>query len=144
MLYHHATCFSPTKHTFATAVADKAFIGWPGLTRELVSKYLPEVEATVVGHIKQEQMHLQSTAENNDTEAQEDFYPTMEQPNVRTKDVIYKVFEGKDMAFMDLTGRFPKRSRSGNEYILIAYHYDSNVIWADPIKNRTKGVILQA
>ena len=32
------------------------------------------------------------------------------------------------MAFMDLTGRFPKRSRSGNEYILIAYHYDGNVL----------------
>ena len=36
---------------------------------------------------------------------------------------------------MDLTGRFPFRSGSGNEYIMVAYHYDANAILATPVKN---------
>ena len=38
--------------------------------------------------------------------------------------------------FMDLTGRFPFHSGSGNEYIMIAYNYDANAILAEPVKNR--------
>ena len=48
------------------------------------------------------------------------------------------------MSFMDLTGRFPKHSRSGNQYLLVVYHYDGNVIWAEPLKNRTSQTISQA
>ena len=45
---------------------------------------------------------------------------------------------------MDLTGRFPHCSSRGNEYILIAYHYDSNTILGIPIKNRQAATISQA
>ena len=37
--------------------------------------------------------------------------------------------------YTDDTGRFSTRSRSGNQYIMIAYHCDSNVILACPFKN---------
>ena len=36
---------------------------------------------------------------------------------------------------MDLTGRFPYKSSRGNEYILIAYHFDFNAILGVAIKN---------
>ena len=45
---------------------------------------------------------------------------------------------------MDLTGRFPKQSSWGNEYILVAYHYDVNLIKVIPIKNRHSQVITEA
>ena len=38
--------------------------------------------------------------------------------------------------YMDTTGRFPQRSSRGNEYLLIAYHFDANLIYGMPIKNR--------
>ena len=35
------------------------------------------------------------------------------------------------------TGRFPVTSSSGNKYILVAYHFDSNTIHAKPLKTRS-------
>jgi len=45
---------------------------------------------------------------------------------------------------MDLTGRFPKRSSCGNQYILVGYHYDGNCILGIPIKNRRGVTITEA
>ena len=38
--------------------------------------------------------------------------------------------------YTDDCGRFPIRSRSGNEYIMITYHCDSNTILQAPFVNR--------
>jgi len=46
--------------------------------------------------------------------------------------------------YTDPTGRFFVPSISGNSYILVLYGYDSNFIHAEPMKNRTKEVILAA
>ena len=50
----------------------------------------------------------------------------------------------KNMVYTDLTGRFPYRSSRVNEYILVGYHYDSNTILAEPLKNRTAPMIIEA
>ena len=67
----------------------------------------------------------------------QDFTPEPPAPNMKSNDVAYIVIDKKELstAYHDLTGRFPIRSRSGNEYIIIAYHYDANCIIAHPIKN---------
>ena len=44
----------------------------------------------------------------------------------------------------DLTGRFPVRSSKGNQYILVAYEYDSNSILVEPVKNRSEAEHLRA
>jgi hypothetical protein len=46
--------------------------------------------------------------------------------------------------YTDPTGHFLVPSVSGNSYILVAYNYNSNFIHAEPMKNRTKEVILAA
>ena len=38
--------------------------------------------------------------------------------------------------YTDDTGRFPVISRKGNQYIMLAYHYDDNAIMAVPFKSR--------
>ena len=60
-LFYHAACFSPTKRTFVDAIKINAFASWPGLTVELVNKYLPRTEATIKGHIRQQYKGKQST-----------------------------------------------------------------------------------
>ena len=52
IMFYHAACFSPPKSTFIQAIKRNAFTSWPGLTAELVAKYLPKTEATVKGHTK--------------------------------------------------------------------------------------------
>ena len=38
--------------------------------------------------------------------------------------------------YTDDTGRFPVHARSGNQYIMIAYHCDANLILAEPFPSR--------
>ena len=60
-LFYHAVCFSSTKRTFVDTIKRNAFASWPGLTAELVNKYLPKTEATIKGHIRQHYKGTQST-----------------------------------------------------------------------------------
>ena len=39
-LFYHAACFSPTKRTFVDVIKINAFASWPGLSMELVNKYI--------------------------------------------------------------------------------------------------------
>jgi len=48
------------------------------------------------------------------------------------------------IGYMDLTGRFPRRSSRGNEYILVGYYYDANHIKGIPINNRCGPTITEA
>ena len=42
ILFYHAACFIPTKITFVERIKINSFTSWPGLTAELVNKYLPK------------------------------------------------------------------------------------------------------
>ena len=53
-------------------------------------------------------------------------------------------FESRMMGYLDLTGRFPYPSSNGNQYIMVAYDYDSNAIIAQPIKNRQAATMRDA
>ena len=39
--------------------------------------------------------------------------------------------------YLNQTGRLSVTSSKGNKYILVAYHYDSNTIHAEPLKTRS-------
>lgn len=61
------------------------------------------------------------------------------QDQKKTRDVIYALttYNEKDLAAGDLTGRFSYRSSRGNQYVMIMYNWDSNLIWGLPLKKRT-------
>jgi hypothetical protein len=46
--------------------------------------------------------------------------------------------------YTNQTGRFPCTSSSGNNYVLIAYHYDCNCILAEPLPNHKANSIVAA
>ena len=79
-------------------------------------------------------------------ELDEDSFPPSPTPNIKTNDVAYMVIDKNELstAYTDLTGRFPCKSSSGNEYLLVAYHYDANCIIANPLRNRKKDTITEA
>ena len=79
-------------------------------------------------------------------ELDEDSFPPSPTPNIKTNDVAYMVIDKNELstAYTDLTGRFPCKSSSGNEYLLVAYHYDGNCIIAKPLRNRKKDTITEA
>ncbi len=46
--------------------------------------------------------------------------------------------------FTDQTGRFPKKTSCGNQYIMVLINVDSDAILVEPMKNRTSGEMIQA
>ena len=57
---------------------------------------------------------------------------------------FYQIDPNKNIAYTDLTGRFPVTSASGNKYILVMYHYDTNTIIGHPVKGQSDADILPA
>ena len=135
ILFYHAAFFSPTKSIFVEAIKRNAFTSWPGLTADLVNKYLPRTEATVKGHIRQQYKVTQSTKIK-----QEVFKSTHQEPpeilTKRTNQIFLKVIECSNKTFTDQRGRFPITSSRGYKYIMIVYDYDTNNILAEPLKSR--------
>ena len=75
-----------------------------------------------------------------------DTFPSSESPNTKTHEVMYSLIESSsiDTSYTDPTGRFPYRSSQSSVYILVVYHYDTNRILTQPVKNRQAATLVQA
>ena len=137
----HGSLFSPRYSTLKKAIQKNFLDSFPGLTESLISKHLPPSIATELGHLRQERQHLQSTA--SPLPSNDDWFPQRE---TKTNDIIYAItsYTVKDVTAADLTGRFPYTSSRGNQYVMIMYNYDANVIWGLPLKSRNATVIVEA
>ena len=95
---------------------------------QLKRKIKPETETKVVDTIN------------------EDHFPMSDIPNKKTHEVCYFLISTEEICtgFMDLTGHFPQKSSQGHEYILVGYHYDSNLIHGIPVKNRKGSSLSEA
>ena len=56
--YLHGYCFIPTPRTFLKAVNNGNFLTWTGLNNQKISKHLPPIIATALGHMDQERKNL--------------------------------------------------------------------------------------
>ena len=76
----------------------------------------------------------------------EDSFPASPNPNVTTNKAAYMVINHKEIstAYTDLTGRFPCKSSSGKQYVLVGYHYNGNTILGQSMKNRKTETITAA
>ena len=64
--YLHQCAFSPTTMTWLQAVKKGHFKTWPGVTVEVIQRYLPKSKATTLGHLDQQRKNIQSMKLNND------------------------------------------------------------------------------
>jgi hypothetical protein len=117
----------------------------PGLTAKLVREKLPKSIATVKGHLNRQRKNIRSTQPRAiETNANEDSNPPSDSPNQRSHHVFAAVTDVTGQISTVLTGQFPITSGRGNKYILVLYHYDSNAILAEPMKNRSDNEHLRA
>ena len=75
----------------------------------------------------------------------DDSFPVSPTPNIKTNYVAYMIINRSDIstAYTDLTGQFPCKSISGNEYVMVAYHYNGNTIIGCPLKKYEQKILLQ-
>ena len=75
-----------------------------------------------------------------------DAFPISDDNNIKMQEATYHLFEssGIGIGYTNLTGRFPYRSSRGNKCILVAYHYDANIIFPEPVNNRQVATLTSA
>eukprot|EP00804_Cyclotella_cryptica_P024875 CCRYP_011786-RA/>CCRYP_011786-RA protein AED:0.28 eAED:0.28 QI:0/0/0/1/1/1/2/0/729 len=123
----HATAGYPVKSTWLQAIKCGSYNSWPGLTYTLVAKYCPTADATIQGHMAQPRQHIRSPKQA--------MYHQQTSPASPQHDIdIFTVPLNK--IFTDDTGRFHPRSCSGNQFIMIAFHANTNAILVRPFPNK--------
>ena len=139
MRYHHAAAGFPTKPTWSKAVKNRQFTSWPGLTTDAIAKYFPESEETIKGHVRKTKSGLQLTKRTQEwtdnllTKHEADIaHTTTKSRNIFIQ--IYNVENDEALLkiYTDQTGRFPKKSSRGNQYVMVLVELDSNAIWSKP------------
>jgi hypothetical protein len=116
------------------------FSSWPGLTEHDVEKHLSKSTSTTKGHLNQQRQNARTTKIKDTKEI--DTEPDMDH-GIKTQ-FVYAATIDAGQIYTDHTGRFPVVSSKGNKYIMTIYHYDSNAILAQPIKDRTAPELLKA
>ena len=137
--YFHAAAGYPVKDTWLKTIRAGNYSTWPGLTLQNTTKYCPVPVTTLKGHMVQTRQNICSTKPKPPStspivvkDKENDQVPINEKPS---NDLHISV-QPMSKLYTDDTGRFPVRSWSGNQYIMIAYHCNSNAILAQPFKTR--------
>ena len=67
---------------------------------------------------------------------------------MRTREIFYAIYDLENEAqlkmYTNQTGRFPKKSSGGNQYIMVLIELDSNAILVEAMKNRTSAEMIRA
>ena len=135
----HAVCGFPVKSTWLKAIKAGNFHGWPLLNEKNVQKYYPETAATPKGHLNQTRKNVRSTKPKPLVEVKDN-----RMRGKKERDIYTRVYDVRETVFSDQTGQFPKRSLSGNRYIMVMVEIDSSGILVEPLKNRTDGELIRA
>ena len=130
--YYHASLVSHPKRTLIEATNAGYLKGCPGLTAAAISKYVAVEDATEMGKIKQKQQGTNSTTnksrrgrpsrqtQQSDTAtaiADAISVPTQEPDNNKTHLVFMSVNRVEGYVASNQTGKFPRTSNRGMQYI---------------------------
>ena len=158
--FYHTTLGSPAISTFIGAASRGYLTCFPQLTVQKIRRNKPHTVATSMGHLDQTRKNYKSTKKpvvpsnspvvvkpSSDPSATllppaevDDIFPVSTPAPTHT---VYTRIHQTHQNYMDGTGRFPVRSRSGNESILIMYNYDANYIHCEPMR-RGRGRLIDA
>ena len=148
--YYHAAAGFPTKPLWLKAIKNKQYASWPGLTWEVVNKHFPESEKTLKGHGRKTRSGLQSTKTSSQIDDDDKITNATEFTHSPTKqkEAIICTFDLSDEAerrmYTNQTGRFPKKSSQGHQYIMVLIKIDSNAILVEAMKNQSMGEMMRA
>ena len=146
------------RSTWLKAIGSGNFASFPGLTLVNAKRFCPSTDATIKGHLVQDHQGKKSSHPKpkcaNDATKEDDVRspfaglgygakqatpppPDVNAPALESDAVnelhVRVVHHSK--LYTDDTRRFPFHARSGNQYVMVAYH-SSNVIIVEPFKSR--------
>ncbi len=95
--------------------------------RKKCHKFFPESEETQKGHMQEQQQGVCFIKEAESPDKNQTIIP-----HVKKHDILILV---KATMYSDQTEKFPTLSSKGNKYIMVLHDINSNLLWAEPIKN---------
>ena len=156
--YFHAAAGFPVRSTWIDAINAGKYASWPDLTLNNAKKYCTSATETILGYLVQGRQGVRSTrrrrrgdhspatptnmpAPTGDTEHNT---KRDNQLSHQTSKELHIQVRHISKLYTDDTGWFPVQARSCNQYMMIVYHCDLNVILACPFNSRKDVNILQA
>ena len=141
----HGCAGYPVLATWIEAIKKGQYASWPGLTPQLVQRYMRKQIPTIMGHMTNIRGGTRSTKPRVDkvnTQLKSP-RPHLElQEGHKVNASVIRPEELKGLISTDLAGRFPFQSFKGNNYIFLLYDYDSNAILVTAIRSRQAKDIL--
>ena len=142
-MFYHQIMGSPPKSTLLKAIKNNQLQSFPGLTYGLIKNHLPPSTATHKGHMTRKRKGVQSTKNKQDEilDARR-IVDDMNPPEQMCTALDDKLFcfslqtDKLDTLYTDLCGRFPVRSFGGHNYVFVGYHYRTNAILIEPMKDQ--------
>ncbi len=132
--FYHACLGFPVKQTWLDAIKAGNCDTFNGLTYSNAAKYCPNSDETIMDHLAQQQQNARSTKHKQPTSLQIVCPP----PPVATPyNQVFVMTQPLSKLFTDDTGRFPVRAHSGNQYVIIAFHADGNLILQQAFKSKS-------
>ena len=130
--FYHACLGFPVKQTWLDAIKAGNCNTFNGLTYSNTARCCPNSDETIMGHLAQQCQNIRSTKPKATIASP----PPVAAPEAPSNEVFIRVFPISKL-YTDDTGRFPVKTRSGNQYVMIAYHSDGNVILQQAFKTRS-------
>ena len=136
--FYHACLGFPVKQTWLDASKAGNLDSFDGLTYSNIARYCPDSDETILGHLAQQRQNVRSTRHRQLRAPSGLPKPIIDltTPVLASNELFLNVLPLSKL-YTDDTGRFPVKARSGNQYIMIAYHVDGNIILQQPFKTKS-------
>ena len=139
--YLHSAYGFPFKSTWLAAIKAGNYAKWLGLTFSNASKYFPESKETIKVPMVQTHQGVRSTKPKPNKSAPAEVAATETPvpllPCISTSE-IHVYDDPVSKMYTDDCSRLPIRAKSGNQYIMIDFHCDTNTILNAPFNTRGK------
>jgi hypothetical protein len=136
--FYHACLGFLVKQTWLDAIKAGNYDTFNGLTYSNVTRYCPKANKTILGHLAKLCQNIRSTKSKWPTPLSPTALPTAapSPKGMLSNQVFIKVYPLSRL-YTDDTGHFPIRARSGNQYIMIAFRADDNLIHQQAFKSKS-------
>ncbi len=127
--FYHACLGFPVKQIWLDVIKAGNCDTFNGLTYSNVARYFPNANKTILGHLAQQRKNVRSTKPKRPTPLSPTSLPTPapSPEDMLLSQVFIKVYPLSRL-YTDDMGRFPIRAHLRNQYVMIAFHADGNLI----------------
>jgi hypothetical protein len=132
--FDHACLGFPVKQTWLNAIKAGNCDTFEGLTYSNAAKYCPDSDKTIMGHLAQQRQNVRSTKPKLPTPAPLVVRPA---PVATPSNQVFIMRQLLSKLYTNNTGRFPIRACSGNQYVMIAFHANGNLILQQAFKTKS-------